>query len=128
MNKLQEALRINAIFSSLSGLIMILLNQKIAKLFGTSNNTIFWIIGLILIYFGSTIWYEIKKQRKPAVIWIIIQDYTWVLGSIILIIIDPFKITEAGNLIIGIIALIVLYMGINQMINLNKTASNNTYN
>lgn len=124
MNKLQKALKANALFSSISGIIMILLNSQIAHLFGTNNNTVFWIVGLILIYFTITIWYEIKKQRKLAVLWIIIQDYTWVIGSFLLIIINPFQITQIGNFIIGIIALIVLCMGINQMIALKKTTAN----
>ena len=125
MNKLQKALRINALLSSISGIIMILLNPQIADLFGTINNTIFWIVGLILIYFALTIWYEIRKQRRLAVLWIVAQDYAWVIGSLGLIIINPFQITQIGNLIIGIIALIVLFIGINQTIGLNKTASNN---
>ncbi|REE24698.1 hypothetical protein DFQ09_1032 [Winogradskyella pacifica] len=125
MNKLQKALKVNALFSSISGIIMILLNHQIANLFGTINNTVFWIVGLILIYFAITIWYEIRKQRRLAVLWIIIQDYAWVIGSLLLIIINPFQITQIGNLIIGIIALIVLYMGINQMIALKKTTANN---
>ncbi|MHA7059621.1 hypothetical protein ACWGOQ_0020510 [Aquimarina sp. M1] len=124
MNKLQKALKINALFSSTSGVIMILLNHQIAKLFGTNNNSIFWIVGLILMYFALTIWYEITKQRKLAVIWIVIQDYIWVLGSLILIIFNPFGITLTGKLIIGTIALIVLYMGINQMKGLKKTYAN----
>lgn len=124
MNTLQKALKTNALFSSISGITITLLNQPIAKLFGTSNNTVFWVVGLILIYFALTIWYEIAKQRKLAVIWIIIQDYTWVLGSLILILFNPFKITLIGNLIIGIIALIVLYMGINQMNGLKKQQTN----
>jgi len=120
MNNIQKALKANALFSSISGIIMILLNRQIADLFGTNNNTIFLIVGLILVYFAITIWYEIKKQRRLAILWIIIQDYTWVIGSLILIIINPFKITQIGNFIIGIIALIVLYMGINQMNALKK--------
>ncbi len=127
MNELQKALKTNALFSSISGIIMILLNRQIADLFGTTNNTIFWIVGLILIYFATTIWYEITKQRRRAVLWIIIQDYAWVLGSLVLIIFNPFQITQIGSLIIGIIALIVLYMGINQMIRLNKATDNNVY-
>lgn len=124
MNNLQKALKTNALFSSISGIILILLNKPIAKLFGTNNNTVFCIIGLALIYFSITIRYEIKKQRKLAINWIIIQDYIWVLGSLILIIINPFEITLIGNLIIGTIALIVLYMGINQMIGLKKSTTN----
>ncbi|CAL2084027.1 hypothetical protein [Tenacibaculum sp. 190524A05c] len=120
MNNLQKALRNNAIFSSISGVLMILLNRQLSSLFGTSNNTIFWSIGLVLLYFAITIGFEIKKQRRTPIIWIIIQDYVWVLGSIIILITKPFQITSTGNLIIGIIALIVLFMGIHQTIELKK--------
>ncbi len=115
MNKLQKALKTNALFSGISGIILILLNHQIALVFGTTNYTVFWVIGLLLIYFSITIWYEIKKQRRFAVLWIIIQDYSWVLGSLILIVFNPFEITQIGNFIIAIVALIVLFMGINQM-------------
>ena len=126
MNELQKTLKYNAIFSSISGLIMILFNNQIAELFGISNNSVFWIVGLILIYFTITIWYEIRKQRKIAVLWIIIQDFLWVIGSVILILLNPFDITSLGNLIIGIIAFIVLLMGLNQTRALNKkTTANN---
>jgi hypothetical protein len=126
MNELQKSLKYNAIFSSISGLIMILFNNQIAELFGISNNSVFWIVGLILIYFTITIWYEIRKQRKIAVLWIIIQDFLWVIGSVILILLNPFDITSLGNLIIGIIAFIVLLMGLNQTRALNKkTTANN---
>jgi len=124
MNRLQLALKQNALFSSISGTLMIVLNKQLANLFGTTNNTVFWIVGLTLIYFALTIAYEIKKQRKWAVLWIVIQDVTWVLGSVILLVFNPFNITLTGNIIIGIIALTVLYMAINQKKQLNKmTAS-----
>ena len=125
MNELQKSLKYNAIFSSISGLIMILFNNQIAKLFGTSNNSVFWIVGLILIYFTITIWYEIRKQRKIAILWIIIQDFLWVIGSIILILLNPFDITSLGNLIIGFIAFIVLLMGLTQTRALNKKTTTN---
>ncbi|MDF4203272.1 hypothetical protein PXD56_09920 [Maribacter sp. SA7] len=126
MNHLQNSLKINAIFSSISGAIMILSHKSLAKLFGTDNNTVFWVTGVILIYFSLTIWYEIGKQRKLAVIWIIVQDYTWVLGSLVLILLNPFAITPIGNWIIGAIALIVLFMGVNQTIALKKTSTTNS--
>jgi hypothetical protein len=125
MNELQKSLKYNAIFSSISGLIMILFNNQIAELFGTSNNSVFWIVGLILIYFTITIWYEIRKQRKIAILWIIIQDFLWVIGSIILILLNPFDITSLGNLIIGFIAFIVLLMGLTQTRALNKKTTTN---
>ncbi len=120
MNKLQKALISNAIFSSVSGVLLILLNHRMAELFGTDNNTVFWIVGLMLVFFALTIVYEVRKQRKPAVMWIIIQDFAWVLGSAILILFNPFEITLTGNILIGIIALIVSYMGMNQLIALKQ--------
>jgi hypothetical protein len=121
MNHLKKALTINALFSSISGIILILLNRQIADIFGTKNNTVFWCIGVALIYFALTIWYERTKQRKLAVLWIIIQDFLWVLGSIILISFNPFQVTQNGTLIIGVVSVIVLSMGVNQIIAYHKT-------
>lgn len=114
MNRLQKSLLINAVFSGVSGFILILFYNSTAKVFQLNNNNIFWIIGLILLYFMATIFYEIKKQRKIAVLWIIIQDFLWVFASCIILITNPFQISNTGNIIISVIALIVLFMGLNQ--------------
>jgi drug/metabolite transporter (DMT)-like permease len=120
MNTLKKALIANTIFSSVSGIILILLHQQIANLFGLQNNNVFWIVGITLLYFAGTIWYEIKKQRRSAILWITTQDFLWVLGSLYLLVVNPFHITQIGNIIIGIIAIIVLFMGISQIIALRK--------
>ncbi|WP_299674903.1 hypothetical protein [uncultured Tenacibaculum sp.] len=114
MNRLQKSLLINAIFSGVSGFILILFYNSTAKVFQLNNNNVFWIIGLILLYFMTTIFYEIKKQRKIAVLWIIIQDFLWVIASCIILITNLFQISNTGNIIISVIALIVLFMGLNQ--------------
>ena len=123
MNKLQKALKVNALFSSVSGLLLILLNTFLAELFNTENTTVFWVVGIVLLYFATTIWYEIKKQRKLAVQWIIIQDLLWVVGSLILIVFNPFSISLIGNVIIILIALIVLFMAVNQYNSLSNHSS-----
>jgi len=124
MNKLQSALKINALFSGVSGIVLIILNHQIAKIFGTENNSIFWIIGLALVFFTITIIVEIVKQRSLAVLWIIIQDFIWVIGSIFLLVSNIFPITQTGLIIIGIVALIVLFMALNQAKALAKIDNN----
>lgn len=114
MNKLQKSLLLNGLFSGTSGLTLILLNNQIASLFETNNSIVFVVIGFALLFFASTIIYETIKQRPIGVLWIVIQDYLWVAGSIIILIINPFQISTAGNLLITLIALIVLFMGIIQ--------------
>lgn len=110
----------NMIFSSVSGSILILLHKQIANLFGVQNATPFWVIGIALLYFAGTIWYETKKLRNKAIIWISIQDFLWVLGSIYLLLWNPFQITTTGNYIIGTVAIIVLSMGILQVLALQN--------
>lgn len=114
MTKLQKSLRLNAIFSGISGIVLIAFNKQIIHVFGISNTTVFWVIGIVLLFFASTIIYEIIKQRPIAVLWIIMQDFLWVIGSFVLIAINPFEISKAGNFTISVIALTVLFMGINQ--------------
>jgi len=120
MNKLQKALGINALFSGISGLTLTILHQWIARLFGVNNSTVFWIIGLALLFFAGTIVYEILKQRQWVVWWIIIQDFLWVIGSFVLLLIQPFAISQTGNMLILLVAVIVLFMGINQYRSLPK--------
>lgn len=116
MNRLQKALAINAVFSSLSGITLVISYTKIADMFKVSNDSIFWIIGAVLLFFSATILFEIKKQYPLRVLWIIIQDFLWVLGSFVLLAFQPLGISFAGNLTIAIIALIVLFMAINQLL------------
>lgn len=114
MNSVQKSLRLNAIFSGLCGITLIILNKQIAEIFGTSNSNVFWILGVLLIYFVATLIYEISKQRLLAILWIIIQDIAWVIGSIILLISNPFEISKTGNATIAVVAFMVLFIGINQ--------------
>lgn len=123
MNKPQKSLRVNALFSGVSGITLIVLSKQIANLFETTNTTVFWVTGIVLLFFASTIFYEIIKQRPVAVLWIIIQDFIWVVGSMALIAANPFEISKAGNSTIAMIAFIVLFMGINQSMALAQVDS-----
>lgn len=121
MNRLQKALGINAIFSGASGLGLILFHNAIANIFEVVNSSIFGIVGVGLILFAFTILYEIKKQRIPAVLWIIIQDFIWVIGSAILLFTKPFHISNTGNNMVMTIAFVVFFMAINQYAALAQT-------
>lgn len=119
MNHLQVALSRNMIFSSLSGLVLILWHKTLAGIFGLDSHAVFWITGIVLLFFAFTIWYERQRQRRIAVIWICIQDFLWVVASIVLLALDPFQISSSGQIIIGVIASIVLYLGVTQLRALN---------
>ena len=88
--------------------------KQVANLFDISNSSVFWIVGAVLIFFLLTIIYEIKRQRPLGVLFIIVQDFLWVLVSISLLLFQPFEISNVGSGIIAFVALVVLLMAINQ--------------
>lgn len=114
MNNLQKALTANAIFSTLCAFILLIFTTWISDLFEIENQWSFLIIAFGLLIFVATIIIEIKQQREKAVYTIIIQDLLWVIGSIILLIIQPFGISEMGNIIIAVVAFVVLVFAILQ--------------
>jgi len=114
MNQLQKSLFINLVFSGVSGIILFVFSNQISELFEISNSLVFKIIGIALILFALYIFFTIKKQNRLLVLSIIFQDFLWVIGSIVILIFQPFPISNIGNGLILIVALIVLFMGLNQ--------------
>lgn len=115
MNHLQKTLIANTIFSSLSGILLIFLSKSIAQIFGVANTLVFEIIGGILLFFAVTIMIEIKAQRSILILWIIIQDLLWVLGSVLIVWLNPFSISGMGNALIILVALVVFFLALAQM-------------
>ena len=114
MNSLKKALKGNAIFSTLSSLIMLGFYPQLASLFGLENSLPFLVIGVGLLFFAATIVYEIKHLRSKGVLWIIIQDLIWVIGSILLLIIQPFGISTIGNILIADVAIVIFIFAVLQ--------------
>ncbi|MEM1136826.1 MAG: hypothetical protein AAGI07_13395 [Bacteroidota bacterium] len=108
-NKLRQVLKINAAFSTLSGLCFILMHGALGKLIGLHQHEILMYIGIGLLLFATSVFYEAfaKAVRAKQVKFIVIQDCLWVVGSIVIVIFHLFGLTFTGYLLISIIALIV---------------------
>ncbi|WP_298896858.1 SRPBCC family protein [uncultured Psychroserpens sp.] len=115
MNTLQKSLTANAVFSSTCGIISILFKNDLERLFGIASNNTFLILGILLLIFALTLVIEVKKQRALSVLWIIIQDLLWVIGSVMLLLFNPFDITTEGHVIIAIVAFVVLQLAFVQV-------------
>lgn len=115
MNVLKNALKVNAFFSLFTGLLMVIFHQNIAGIFGVDQSTIFWIIGILLLLFVFLIFFELNKLRPMVIKLIIVLDFIWVLGSLIVLVFNPFGISLSGNVLIFCIALIVLLLGVFQL-------------
>lgn len=108
-SKLRNILKANALFSLVSGLVLILFPEDTAIKMNLTNNLPLVIIGLGLILFAAIILFISYKKslNYQFVKSIILQDLLWVLGSIILLIVMPFGISVWGNILISLIAVIV---------------------
>ncbi len=118
MKILKISLLSNALFSALSGLLLILFYQSFAHWFGVENHTTFWVLGLGLLVFAFTVFKEVKKPEAFKVFSIIIQDLIWVIASLVLLSIKPFGISILGNQLIAAVAFVVLLFGVGQTIGL----------
>ncbi len=104
MNELKKYLSINATFSALSGLVMLLFASHLNNLFAIENIYVFPVIGANLLFFAAFVWFVSVKQlsNKTLVTTITVLDSLWVLGSLLIVLFAPFGISSIGNLLISI--------------------------
>lgn len=126
MKLLQIALIFNSLFSLATGTLLAAQSEKMAQLFGIQLSLPFTVLGFGLITFSIAV-YIISRQnpvRPLLVLIIIVLDFIWVLASFILLITNPFEITQTGNILAGAVAFIVFTIALIQSIGLSKIDTN----
>lgn len=120
MKELKKYLTINSIFSAISGLIMLLLSNKLNNLFSIHNMYIFPAIGLNLIVFAAFVWYVSIKQlcNKLLVVTITVLDAFWVIGSVAIVLLGLFDLSTNGYILISTVALWIAFLAYKQLINI----------
>jgi hypothetical protein len=106
---LKYTLLSNFCFSLMSGLSLVLFSDEIGTLMEVRLSGALVYIGLGLLPFALfTIW--VSQQKKNYQKWvklIIYMDLSWVIGSCVILLFQPFTINATGNIIIGVVALII---------------------
>ncbi|MEW6543100.1 MAG: hypothetical protein AB1411_05765 [Nitrospirota bacterium] len=119
---LRLALRCNAWFSGLSGLLFLLAARPIAALLGIETPWIVTTLGLGLLLYA--LWLALTVRRpapdRREVLVAIGLDAAWVLGSALLLIAAPIPLTQAGKWAVGIAADIVATFAVLQAYGLLK--------
>ncbi|MCO4806903.1 MAG: hypothetical protein KC456_09955 [Flavobacteriales bacterium] len=113
---LRKHLVLNGVFSILSGLAMVFLSNYFMQLIGFENDWILPLIGFNLIGFGAFVLYASRALLKKHQIINLISalDGMWVVGSFILLILDPFGFPTEGRVLIALAAAWIAYLGIQQ--------------
>lgn len=116
--QLKNYLSINALFSVICGLIMVLISAKLNTFFNINNEYVFPVIGTNLIVFSMFVFYVSRKQisNKILVKTITALDVLWVLGSLIIIIFSLFNLSSKGYVLMGIVATWILFLAYKQFV------------
>jgi hypothetical protein len=116
MLSLQNILKVNAISSGVTGLSLVLFSGFFTSLFEVGQVGPFLATGAFLILFAGFVLLTAfqKPMSKEKVILIIWLDRTWVIGSIIAIVLLANQISLIGIVLISGVALWVALMALLQ--------------
>ena len=120
MKNLKNVLLINAVSSGATGLGLIAFAAPVAVLFGANNPVPVTGVGIFLLAFAILVFTESRRatHNLNMVKLIIALDISWVIGSIVIVLLQLFNLTPLGYLAIGTVALWVAgmaYLQVNGM-------------
>ena len=125
MKTLKIFLSANGIFSSLMGVALILCTDDISGYIGQpKSELLLFILGMALIGFGVLVLLQVKFKNPLLIFVIIFMDALWVVGSVILLLYQPLKLSNDGIELIVIIAVVVFVFGIGQLAGLSQLKHN----
>ena len=122
---LRMALMGNALFSTISGLTLLLAGQWVVRLLGLPETVNLLVMGISLLGFAITlVFFARKKPIKLLDGWIaVLLDLAWVIGSYSLLFVVPFNIT--GKWIVGIVAEVVMVFALVQWLGIRRVRKAN---
>lgn len=114
-NGLKRVLRINAGFSALSGLAMIVTAADLSDWFTGAHPWILRGIGIGLLLFAADLFVSARGSEisRGKALYFSISDFGWVAGSVVLLALLPMSATAAGT--VAGVALIVAGFGAMQL-------------
>jgi len=117
---LKRALTSNAVFSVLSGVVILSANRWLVKFLGLPDKVSLAILGISLIVFATLLWLNARRPRiKITDAWLaVIMDVIWVVGSYVLIFIVPFSV--GGKWVVALVAELVLAFAILQWMGIRR--------
>lgn len=119
MKELKIYLKINSIFSLACGISMVVFFNELNAVFNIQNQYVFPVIGISLIAFSFFVGYVSYKYFSNRILATIISllDALWVLGSLVIIILGLFDLSNSGYIIMGIVAAWIAFLAYKQVQN-----------
>ena len=119
---LRNVLRANAIFSTVSGVFVILFAKSVAQLIALENPLLLIALGIDLLPFAFFV-YKVSAMEtlNSKWVWVIIEmDILWVVSSVVLLFSNIVPFTTAGMWMIGLLAEVVAIFAVLEYVGLRK--------
>ncbi|PIQ61999.1 MAG: hypothetical protein COV99_07675 [Bacteroidetes bacterium CG12_big_fil_rev_8_21_14_0_65_60_17] len=125
-NTLRTALRSNAAFSALCGVISLVQAEALSAWMGGFDPWILRALGPGLLLFAAILYMETRRSRPvPAsALAISLADLVWVIGSVIVLIAAPDALSSGGTWTVLLVALVVLVFATWQLVGLRGLTRN----
>ena len=119
---LLRALRLNAIFSATSAVMLVLAGRWLATQLGLASTIPVYVTAALLALFALQLGNIVRtgEIRTLEIAGIIAGDLAWVIGSVVLVALYYTSITAIGLLLVDAVAFGVLYLAIQQFRGLRK--------
>ena len=119
---LKRALTGNAVFSLLSGLVIVFANRWLVNFLGLSASISLGLgaIGISLVVYAVLLWLSTRRSHiRISNAWLaVVMDVLWVLGSCALVMVVPFS--AAGKWTVILVADLVLLFAILQWLGIRR--------
>jgi hypothetical protein len=117
---LRRALLANSLFSTISGLVLVIAQRWVVRLLGLPETINLITLGISLLLFAAIlVVFARKKPIKLLDAWIaVILDAVWVLGSYPLLFVVPFS--TSGKWVVGIVAEVVMVFALVQWLGIRR--------
>ena len=106
---LRRAMRANAGFSGISGLISFLAADALVTFTGIPNALVFRVLGVILVLYAADLFWVTSREKVN--IWFgitaVILDIAWVISSVVLLLGNFVPFTTAGKWTVLLLAEVV---------------------
>jgi Kef-type K+ transport system membrane component KefB len=111
---LKRALLANAIFSGISGITLLATAPQLSEMMNIANPWVLRIVGACLLFFVLQLAGAVRKPDPKMVRVIIIQDWLWVMGTVIIISAGLFGLSAQGYWLMIAVAAVVAVLALAQ--------------
>ncbi len=124
---LKKALASNAVFSVVSGVVILSANRWLVKFLGLQEKVSLAILGVSLIVYAAILWFNARRPKiRITDAWVaVIMDVIWVVGSYALIFVVPFSV--GGKWVVSLVAELVLAFAILQWLGIRRVRKSQRY-